>query len=88
MMLWPVWRRVPRVRSRVDRGRALWSVGAAAVPTVLSWSTAAVGLWDPSNVVRATLALPLGLAAGIVLTAASQAGSPPRVSQRVGAQMT
>jgi hypothetical protein len=86
MMLWPIWQRVPRVRSRVDSRRALWTVAAAAVPTVLSWSTAAVGLWDPSNVVRATLALPLGLAAGIVLTAVVASGTPAaRVRARWGA---
>ena len=42
---------------------------ATAVPTVITLATAWLGLWDPGNVVRATLALPLGFAVGAIVTA-------------------
>lgn len=42
---------------------------AAALPTLVSLTAAALGLWDASNVGRALLAIPLGATAG-VLTAA------------------
>jgi uncharacterized membrane protein len=58
------WRRVP-VRART----ALHVVTVAAVPTVVSYVTGISGVWDGSNLARATLAVPLGLAAGAVATA-------------------
>ena len=42
-----------------------------ALPTLLTVMTAWLGLWDPGNLVRATLALPLGAAAGGIVTAVS-----------------
>jgi uncharacterized membrane protein len=43
----------------------------AAIPTLISVITAWLGVWDPGNVLRATLALPLGAAAGAVVAAVS-----------------
>jgi uncharacterized membrane protein len=42
---------------------------AAAVPTVISLATAALGIWDGSNITRAALALPLGGVAGVIVAA-------------------
>jgi uncharacterized membrane protein len=44
-------------------------VTLAAIPTLASVGTAWVGVWDPGNVIRALLALPLGAAAGGVVAA-------------------
>lgn len=44
---------------------------AAAIPTLVTVVTAWFGAWDPGNVVRAALALPLGAAAGAVVAAVS-----------------
>jgi len=41
----------------------------AAAPTALSWLTGVLGIWDGTNVIRAVLALPLGLGAGAVVAA-------------------
>ena len=41
----------------------------AAIPTLVSLLTAWLGFWDPGNVVRATLALPLGVTAGGLISA-------------------
>jgi len=41
----------------------------AAVPTAVSWVTGVLGIWDGTNVIRAVLALPLGLAAGAAAAA-------------------
>jgi uncharacterized membrane protein len=51
--------------------RALAVVSLAAVPTVLSYTSGVLGIWDGSNATRAVLALPLGLAAGAVVAAVS-----------------
>ena len=62
--LWRGWRRIfvpPRI--------ALVIVAIAATPTALSVLTGALGVWDGSNVTRALLAIPLGLAAGVVVAA-------------------
>jgi uncharacterized membrane protein len=40
-----------------------------SIPTVVTAATAWVGLWDPANAVRATLALPLGFAVGAIVAA-------------------
>ena len=59
-----------RGRTRVmDPTAALVWTTAASVPTGVSVVTAIVGIWDPANLPRAALSLPLGLAVG-VLTAA------------------
>lgn len=41
----------------------------SAIPTVVTLATAWLGLWDPGNVVRAALALPLGITVGAIVTA-------------------
>lgn len=48
---------------------ALLIVAGAAVPTVVSYAGGATGVWAGSNLTRALLALPLGLAAGAVVAA-------------------
>jgi hypothetical protein len=42
---------------------------AAALPTLVSVSTAALGVWDASNASRAWLAVPLGATAGVLVAA-------------------
>jgi hypothetical protein len=41
----------------------------AATPTVVSYLTGVLGVWDGSNLIRAVFAVPLGLAAGAVVSA-------------------
>jgi uncharacterized membrane protein len=41
----------------------------AAIPTIASVLSAATGLWDPSNTIRALLAVPLGSAVAAVVMA-------------------
>lgn len=48
---------------------ALWIVAGAAVPTAISYVTGVAGVWDGTNLTRAMLAVPLGLAAGAVVAA-------------------
>ena len=43
----------------------------AAIPTVISVATAAIGGWDGSNTTRAILAIPLGASAGAIVAAVS-----------------
>jgi uncharacterized membrane protein len=40
-----------------------------AVPTALSLASGITGVWDGSNVTRATLAIPLGASAGAIVAA-------------------
>ena len=58
------WRAIP-----VPPRAALWIVAGAAVPTAMSYITGVSGVWDGSNLTRAVLAVPLGLAAGAVVAA-------------------
>ena len=58
-------RRPPAVSSRV----VLWILAGAAAPTILSYLTGVTGVWDGSNAMRAWLAAPLGLTAGVVVGA-------------------
>ena len=51
--------------------RALAAVAVAGLPTALSFTSGVAGVWDGSNVTRAVLAVPLGLAAGAVVAAVS-----------------
>jgi uncharacterized membrane protein len=51
--------------------RATSVVAIAAVPTVVSFASGVLGAWDGSNVTRAALAVPFGLAAGAVVAAVS-----------------
>ena len=48
---------------------ALRVIVLAAIPTALSWTSGALGVWDGSNLTRAVLAVPLGAAAGAVVAA-------------------
>jgi uncharacterized membrane protein len=48
---------------------ALAIVAAAAIPTAISYVTGVIGVWDGSNLARAALAVPLGMAAGAVVAA-------------------
>ncbi len=55
-------------------GQARWAMGLlliVATPTAVSYLTGVLGVWDGSNIARAVLAVPLGLAAGAVVGAVS-----------------
>ena len=63
-----------RLRGRewpLDPHAALRLVVIASLPTLISVALSAAGVWDHSNVVRAALALPAGLAGGVVVAAAA-----------------
>ena len=53
----------------IRAGRATQLLVLASLPTLVTLSTAAVGLWDPPNLTRFLSALPLGAAAGAALAA-------------------
>jgi uncharacterized membrane protein len=44
---------------------------AVATPTVASYLSGVLGVWDGSNITRALLAVPLGVAAGAMVAAVS-----------------
>jgi uncharacterized membrane protein len=48
---------------------ALAIVAGAAIPTAISYLTGVAGVWDGSNLTRAALAVPFGVAAGAVVAA-------------------
>jgi uncharacterized membrane protein len=52
-----------------DPGLAKRMVLISAIPTVVSFATGVLGLWDGSNVTRALLAIPLGATAGAMVAA-------------------
>ena len=55
-------------------GQARWAMGLlliAATPTLVSYLTGMLGVWDGSNITRALLAVPLGVTAGAVVAAVS-----------------
>jgi uncharacterized membrane protein len=65
---WLIRRRFqPKPIAAIDPKRAAYTLAIASAPTALTVMTAAAGIWDLSNVGRAALALPLGLAAGAVI---------------------
>ena len=51
--------------------RSVVVTAVAAAPTVVSFTSGVLGVWDGSNLTRAVLAVPLGLAAGAVVAAVS-----------------
>jgi uncharacterized membrane protein len=53
----------------VGRRVALRVIALAAVPTLATVATGALGLWDGSNLTRALLAIPVGVSAGAVVAA-------------------
>ncbi|MGH9385629.1 MAG: DUF2085 domain-containing protein [Vicinamibacterales bacterium] len=70
VIAWFIWRSVrPRPATALDPKRAGLAVLIASAPTAITVVTAFAGLWDPSNIGRATLAFPMGVAAGAVLAA-------------------
>jgi uncharacterized membrane protein len=62
--VWLVYR-----RRAIATGRARALLLVAALPTLLTLVTADLGWWNPANLVRATLAAPLGLAGAVVVAA-------------------
>jgi len=58
------WRGIP-----VPPRTALAIVSGAVMPTAISYVTGVTGVWDGSNLTRAALAVPLGVAAGAVVAA-------------------
>lgn len=59
----------PRARAHVAPARMRRVLIAAAAPTLVSVASAALGWWDPSNLLRAVLAVPLGVAAAAIAAA-------------------
>lgn len=55
--------------STVDPRLALRVLAIAAVPTAISLATEGLGAWDGSNIMRALLAVPLGVSGGAVVAA-------------------
>jgi uncharacterized membrane protein len=52
----------------LDSPRAARTFAAlAAVPTAVTWTFEAIGIWTPSNVTRAVAGLPLGVVVGLVV---------------------
>lgn len=66
-IFWKAARRWPP--APVARRTALAVVVAAAMPTAITVATAFAGIWDGANLVRALLAVPLGLGAGGLVAA-------------------
>lgn len=58
-----------RANRRMTFRAARYALAAGAVPTLVTLATAAIGLWDPENAMRAASAVPLGLAGGAVVVA-------------------
>ena len=50
---------------------AMSLLAIVATPTVVSYLTGVLGVWDGSNLTRAVLAVPLGVVAGAVVAAVS-----------------
>ena len=50
---------------------AMVLLAIVATPTVVSYLTGVLGVWDGSNLTRALLAVPLGVVAGAVVAAVS-----------------
>lgn len=69
------WWAVKLLRGRrpqpVPRRLAMGLLAIVATPTVVSYLTGVLGVWDGSNITRAVLAVPLGVAAGAVVAAVS-----------------
>ena len=53
----------------IDPRLAVRVIVIAAIPTVVSFATGVIGLWDGSNMTRALLAVPLGAGAGAIVAA-------------------
>jgi uncharacterized membrane protein len=68
LVAWIAMRRVIKV-APVEPRRAIGWLALAAAPTAISWASGVMGFWDGTNVIRAVLALPLGLAGGAVVAA-------------------
>jgi uncharacterized membrane protein len=57
------------VRGPIDRTRFARAIFILALPIAVTLATSAVGLWDPSNALRAISSVPLGVALGAVVSA-------------------
>jgi uncharacterized membrane protein len=63
-----------RIRGRawsLDPRAALRLTVIASLPTLVSVLLSSAGVWDGTNVLRAALALPAGIAGGVVVAAAA-----------------
>lgn len=69
ILLGMIWRRIARALHPMDSKQVVAALIVAAAPTALTVATAIAGIWDPANPIRAGLALPLGIVAGVVLAA-------------------
>jgi uncharacterized membrane protein len=62
-------RPAPRAHRLLAHARPRWGLLALAVPTAITVATAWLGWWDPANILRAALAVPLGAGAGAIVSA-------------------
>ena len=53
----------------IDARVTLRVIAVAAVPTLVTFATGVIGLWDGSNLTRALLAIPVGASAGAAVAA-------------------
>jgi uncharacterized membrane protein len=60
-----------RARQLLQSVRPARALAWLSLPTAITVATAWLGWWDPPNMLRAAFAVPLGLAAGLVITAAA-----------------
>ena len=66
---WFVIRRLQMVERIAQPRQVVGALLIAAAPTALSWATGVSGVWDGTNVIRASLALPLGVTVGAIVAA-------------------
>jgi uncharacterized membrane protein len=64
---WLVVRRV--TDRRPEPGSAIKIFSVVAVPTLVSWGSGVLGIWDGTNMIRFMLAAPLGIIAGAIVAA-------------------
>lgn len=69
LVAWAVIRNRRGTRIAVQPRLAIVILIAAALPTLVSVATAALGAWDATNLGRALLAVPLGATAGVLVAA-------------------
>ena len=66
---WAAIRKSRGIPMKIQPRVAIVVLVAAALPTLVSVTTAAFGVWDTTNAGRALLAVPLGATTGVLLAA-------------------
>lgn len=68
--IWLMWRfTAGRPALALTPPIALRAMAIASLPTLVSWFSGAIGIWDGTNLTRAVLAIPLGATAGVLVAA-------------------